>query len=79
MARVLNQDISIGDSLRRLRERSGLSQSQVAARLEVMGIPMSREILSQMERGVHNINISVLAALKDLYKTPYDEFFSDLK
>ena len=74
MARVLNQDISIGDSLRRLRERSGLSQSQVAA-----GIPMSREILSQMERGVHNINISVLAALKDLYKTTYDEFFSDLK
>lgn len=79
MARTINQDISIGENLRRLRCRAGLTQEQAAARIQVKGIPMSREIISQMERGAHNINVSVLIAMKEIYKASFDEFFVNLK
>ena len=78
MAQILNQDISIGENLRTLRRRAGLSQEQVAARLQLRGISISREIISQMERGEHNIRISILLALKDLYQADITDFFAGL-
>lgn len=78
MAHVLNQDISIGENLRTLRRRAGLSQEQVAAQLQIRGINISREIISQMERGDHNIRISVLLALRELYQADIADFFAGL-
>lgn len=78
MSCIINQDISIGANLKTLRLRSGLSQEEVAARLQVMGFTISREVISQMERGCHNIRVSVLLALKDIYHASFDEFFADL-
>ena len=78
MAHILNQDISIGENLRTLRRRAGLSQEQVAAQLQIRGINISREIISQMERGDHNIRISVILALKDLYQADIADFFMGL-
>lgn len=75
MAKVLNQDISIGDNLRVLRCRAGLSQEKVASNLQILGYRISREIISQMELGKHNIRISILFALKEMYKATYEEIF----
>lgn len=76
MSTKLKQDISIGENLRELRRKAKLSQEQVAAQLQVIGLPMSREILSQMELGKYSIRISVLLALKEMYKvSSFDEFF----
>lgn len=75
----LKQDISIGDNLCRLRKEAGFSQEEVAARLQVLELPVSREIISQMERGKYNIRISVLLAMKELYKVnSMDDFFEGL-
>ena len=71
MSSVINQDISIGSNLKALRLRNKLSQ-------EVMGFTMSREIISQIELGRHNIRVSVLLALKELYHATFDEIFADL-
>lgn len=78
MSSVINQDISIGSNLKALRLRNKLSQEAVAARLQVMGFTMSREIISQIELGHHNIRVSVLLALKELYHATFDEIFADL-
>lgn len=78
MSSVINQDISIGPNLKALRLRNKLSQEEVAARLQVMGFTMSREIISQMELGRHNIRVSVLLALKELYNATFDEIFAGL-
>lgn len=78
MSCIINQDISIGANLKTLRQRSGLSQEEVAAKLQVMGFTISREVISQMERGCHNIRVSILLALKDIYHASFDEFFADL-
>ncbi len=78
MSSVINQDISIGKNLKLLRQRSGLSQEETAAKLQVMGFSISREIISQMERGQHNIRVSVLLALKEIYNSSFDDFFMGL-
>ena len=70
MSTKLSQDVSIGENLRILRKRAGYSQERAAA------ISMSREIISQMESGHHNIRISVLLAFKQVYEVDsFDDFF----
>ena len=78
MSFVLNQDISIGANLKSLRLKNNLSQEEVAVQLQVMGFNISREIISQMELGRHNIKISVLLGLKEVYKASFDDFFAGL-
>ena len=78
MSSIINQDISIGSNLKALRLQNKLSQEDVAVKLQVMGFTMSREIVSQMELGRHNIRVSVLLALKELYHATFDEIFADL-
>ena len=79
MSKKLKQDISIGSNLQRLRKKTGLSQEKVAAKLQVAGLDVSREMISQMELGSHNIRVSVLLALKEIYQADsFDEFFKDL-
>ena len=78
MSERIKQDLSIGANLQRLRKQSGLSQEQVAAKLQLMGISVSREMLSQMELGRYNIRVTVLLALKQIYSATFDDFFEGL-
>lgn len=78
MAKIINQDISIGSNLKVLRQKAGLSQEAAAAKLQIMGFTMSREVISQMELGKHNIRISVLLALRDIYNVQIQDFFDGL-
>ena len=76
MENKIKQDISIGGNLKTLRRKAGLSQEEAAARLELMGLPVSREIISQMELGRYSIRVSVLVALKRIYGVDsFDAFF----
>ena len=72
MSEKIKQDISIGKNLHRLR------QEQVAVKPQAMGLPVSREIISQMELGRYSIRVSVLIALKQIYGVSYEEFFQGL-
>ena len=74
----LKQDISIGKNLQELRKRAGLSQEQASAQLQLRGLSVSREMLSQMELGKYSIRVSVLLALKEIYQAEIQDFFKDL-
>ena len=81
MAQKIKQakDLSIGGNLQRLRKNVGLSQEDAVAQLQLTGLDISRETLSQIERGRYNVRVSVLRALKEIYNVDsYDEFFKDL-
>lgn len=79
MSKKIKQDISIGVNLQKYRQNAKLSQDMVAIKLQAQGLDISREILSQMERGLYSIRVSVLLALADLYQTPIQDFFADLE
>ena len=79
MSSGLKQDISIGKNLKYLRKQTGLTQEQVSAKLETMGITMTPDILAKMEQGRYSIRIRVLVALKEIYHiSSFDDFFSGL-
>lgn len=78
MSTKLKQDISIGKNLQELRKRAGLSQEQASAQLQLRGLSVSREMLSQMELGKYSIRVSVLLALKEIYQAEIQDFFKDL-
>ena len=77
MSKKIKQDISIGNNLPNLRIRAGLSQEQVSAQLQLRGLNVSREIISQMELGKYSIRVSVLLALKEIYQAEFNEFFDN--
>lgn len=78
MSDKIKQDISIGINLQKFRKQTGLSQEQVAARLQIMGISVSREIISQIELGRYSIRVSVLLAMKQIYNITFEDIFSGL-
>jgi len=79
MANRLKQDISIGGNLKKYRSEMGLSQEKVAAKLQTLGLDISREMISQMELGKYNVRVSVLLALAEMYRRPIQDFFADLE
>ena len=80
MSSGLKQDISIGQNLKALRKKAGLSQREASAQLEVLGIPITEDILAKIEQGKYSVRISALLAFKRIYKvSSFDIFFEGLR
>ncbi len=75
----LRQDISIGNNLRTLRTKSGLTQEQVVAQLQLVGSKTTRSIYSRYETGELNIKISDLIIMKETFKCTFDDFFEGIE
>ena len=67
MEQKIKQDISIGPNIRRFRQNSNLTQEQVTAKMQLMGLNISRSIYSQIEGGTYNIRVTELAAMKEIF------------
>ncbi|MBQ7767004.1 MAG: helix-turn-helix transcriptional regulator [Lachnospiraceae bacterium] len=78
MAQKIKQDISIGNTIRILRQDAGLTQEQVVTHLQLNGSELSRSAYSQIECGTYNIRISELKSLKELFKCEYNDFFKNV-
>ena len=78
MAKLI-QDISIGENLKRLRKARELTQTDMCARMDVMGRPMSQSTYAMVESGTRNIFISDLLAMKTILNVEFEELFADLE
>lgn len=78
MSQKIRQDISIGKNIRSLRRQAHLTQEQVVAHLQLKGLEMSRSSYSQIECGTHNIRVSELVALAELFQVDFNAFFQDI-
>lgn len=75
MEQKIKQDRSIGANIRRLRTEAGYTQEQISAKLQVLGVNMSRDFYAHIEGGTYNIRVSELAALHKILGCSYDDFF----
>ena len=76
MDQKLKQDAPIGGNIRRLRLARGWTQEQVAARLQLRGVNMSRDFYAHIENGSYNIRVSELSALRQIFDCRFDDFFT---
>lgn len=75
----LRPDMDIGKNIQIQRKRCKLTQEDVTAKLQIMGINITRSIYSKIETNAYNIRISELVALKHIFKmNSFDPFFIDL-
>lgn len=78
MEQKLRRDLRMGDNLRRLRLEHDYSQEELCAILQQRSCDIGRSTYSKYENGELNIKVSVIIALRKLYKCTYDEFFAGL-
>lgn len=68
----IKQDrIQIGENIRRLRLERGLGQTEMARKLQLAGVEMTRETLVKIERGTQHITASQLRGIRDPLAAPY--------
>ena len=75
----LVQDIGIGRNIRALRQKAGLTQDQVVAQMQVLGLRISRPSYSKIENDKHNLRISDLMALKRIFGCDYAQLIEGPK
>ena len=78
MEQKLRRDRRIGDNLRALRDRHGISQEKLCAELQLRGCDIARSCYAKYEAGELNVRISVLIELKKIYGCSFDDFFEGL-
>ena len=79
MNQKIKTNAQFGKNLRKLRKMNHLTQEQVAAKLQLMGLDLSRSAYAQIECGTYNIQVTELVALKEIFSTTYDSFFDGIK
>jgi len=72
MIQRINQDDNIGRNIKEAREAAGLTQEQLAAKMQILGCDILRGTLAKTEVGLRNIKVSEIRAIKKILKTNYD-------
>lgn len=71
--KIKQDEIKIGENIRRIRKEAKIGQTELAIRLQLRGVDMTRESLVKIERGIQHIYAMQLRAIKDELNTTYDE------
>lgn len=66
----------IGKNIRFLRERTGLTQEQVAAKLQVGGCDITRSAVAKIEVGQRHLYPDEIMLLKEILCATYEEIFN---
>lgn len=70
---------NIGANIRRIRMDNHLTQEQTIAKMQLLGIEISRSSFSQLECGLYNIKVSELLALCKIFNVEIADFFEGMK
>jgi len=64
---------NIGKNIREIRVSKGIGQTELVRLLDLQGIPITRECLVKIERGIQHVQVEQLRAIRDELNTTYDE------
>lgn len=74
----IRPDMDIGKNIQSLRYKNNLTQDQVIAKLNLMGIVISKSTYAKLETYRMNIKVSELVALAKIFHTDINAFFDGL-
>lgn len=72
-SKIKQDEIRIGQNIRKIQLERKIGQTELVIRLQLKGIDMTRESLVKIERGVQHIYATQLKAIKEELDTTYDE------
>lgn len=65
----------IGENIRLLRERKGMTQDEVAAKLQLLGCDITRSAVAKIEVGQRHLYPDEIVLLKQILNVDYDDIF----
>lgn len=71
--KIKQDEIHIGQNIRRIRLEKGVGQTELIRRLQLAGISMTRETLVKIERETQHIQAVQLRGIRDALDTTYDD------
>lgn len=74
----IRPDMDIGHNIQHLRHNVKMTQDQVVAQLQLMGIEISKSTYAKLETNRMNIKVSELVALSKIFNADISEFFDGL-
>ena len=74
----IRPDLDIGANIQKLRKAKGLTQLEVIAKLNLMGLEMTQSTYSKLETNRMNIRVSELVALTKILNVDYNAFFEGI-
>ena len=66
----------IGQNIRKLRERAGITQDYLATRLQLDGCDITRSAVAKIEVGQRHLYPDEIVLIKKILNVEYDEIFS---
>ena len=64
---------SIGKNIQRLRLKNNIGPTELARKLQLNGIDITRETIGKIERGEQHIKLEQLRGIRDFFHTTYEE------
>lgn len=74
--KIKQSGIDIGGNIRKIRLSQNIGQTELVRMLQLREIPMTRETLVKIERGIQHITGTQLRGIRDCLNTTYDELLS---
>lgn len=73
----MNPDVErqIGQNIRRIREKAGLTQEQLSARLQLLGCDITRSALAKIEVGQRHLYPDEILQIKQATSATFEEIF----
>ena len=65
----------IGNNIRDLRERCGMTQDQLASKLQVMGCDITRSAVAKIEVGQRHLYPDEIIMIKEILSVSFDDIF----
>ena len=66
----------VGANIRILREKAGITQEQLSARLQVNGCDVTRSALAKIEVGQRHLYPDEIILIKEALKVRYEDIFT---
>ena len=66
---------AVGNNIRVLREKAGLTQEQLSAKLQIEGCDITRSALAKIEVGQRHLYPDEIILIKKILQISFDEIF----
>ena len=75
---ILNNIIetAVGNNIRKLREKAGITQETLATKLQLLGCNITRSALAKIEVGQRHLYPDEIIHIKNILKVSYDDIFN---
>lgn len=67
---------TVGQNIRKLREKSGITQEMLSARLQTEGCDITRSALAKIEVGQRHLYPDEIILIKKILKVSFEEIFN---